>query len=110
MYKLLSSGERSDDLSLGFDRSRDRTKRELTNNQNIKDIYHLRIYLSDIFGFADHQQTAIYGLGYKVTLKRNTDNAVINKDNAVNNAKIKINPLKCTCHIILQVLENIVKY
>ena len=30
------------------------------------------------------------GLGYKLTLTRNTDNAVLNKDNAVNNAKIKI--------------------
>ena len=30
------------------------------------------------------------GLGYELTLTRNTDSAVLNKDNAVNNAKIKI--------------------
>ena len=44
MYKQLSSSKRSDDLSNGFDRSRDRRKRELTNNKNIKGKYHLRIF------------------------------------------------------------------
>ena len=94
MYKLLSSSKGSDDLSIGFDRSRDIRKRELTNNKNIQGKYHLRIYLRDIFGFAEHQETATYGLSYKLTLTRNTDNAVLNKDNAVNNAKIKINSLE----------------
>ena len=52
MYKLLSSSEDSDDLSIGFDRSRNNRKRELTNNKNIRGKYHIRIYLKDIFGFA----------------------------------------------------------
>ena len=34
------------------------------------------------------------GLGYKLTLTRNTDNAVLNKDNATNNAKTKINAIE----------------
>ena len=34
-----------------------------------------------------------YGLGFKLTLTRNTNNVVLNKDNAINNAKIKINCL-----------------
>ena len=93
LYKLLSSRKESDDLSIGFDRGRDRRKRELTNNKNIKGKYHLRIYLKDVFGFCEHQEVASYGLGYKLTLTRNTDYAVLNKDNAVNNAKIKINSL-----------------
>ena len=62
MYKLLSSSKESGDLSIGFDSSRDRKKRELTNNKNIKGKYHLRIYLRDIFGFAKHLETATYGL------------------------------------------------
>ena len=33
-------------------------------------------------------------MGYKLTLTRNSDNAVLNKDNAVNKAKIKINGLE----------------
>ena len=94
MYKLLSSCKGSDDLSIGFDRDRNRRKRELTNNKNIKGKYHLRIYLRDIFGFAEHQEKGTYGLGYKLTLTRNSDNAVLNKDNAVNNAEIKINGLE----------------
>ena len=94
MYKLLSSSRDSDDLSIGFDRSRDRRKREITNNKNIKGKYHVRIYLRDIFGFAEYQQVGTYGLGYKLTLTRNTDNAVLKKDNAVNNGKNKNNALE----------------
>ena len=93
MYKLLTSNKGSDDLSIGFDRSRDRRKQELTNN-NIKGKYHLRIYLKDIFGYAEYQQVGTYGLGYKLTMTRNTDNVVLNKVNATNNAKIKINSLE----------------
>ena len=93
MYKLLSSSSGSDDLSIGFDRSRVKRKRELTNTKNIKGIFHLTIYLRDVFGFANHQEVATYGLGYKLVMKRDSDNAVIKKDNAVNNAKIKNNSL-----------------
>ena len=94
MYKLLSLSKGSDDLSIGFDRDRNRRKRELTNNKNIKRKYHLRIYLRDIFGFAEYQEKGTYGLGYKLTLTRNTNNAVLNKDNAVNNGTVKINALE----------------
>ena len=94
MYKLLTSSRRSDDLSIGFDRSRDRRKRELTNKKNIKGKYHLRIYLRDNFGFAEHQEVASFDLGYKLTLTRNTDNAVVNKDNATDDAKIKSNVIE----------------
>ena len=50
--------------------------------------------MKDIFGFAEYQEKGTYGLGYKLTLTRKTDNAVLNKDNAVNNARIKINALE----------------
>ena len=33
-------------------------------------------------------------MGYKLTLTRNTDNAVLNKDNTINNGKIKINAIE----------------
>ena len=92
MYKLLTSSKDGDDLSIGFDRSRGR-KNELTNNKTIKGKYHIRIYLKDIFGFAEHQEKGTYGLGYKLTLTRNTDNAVLNKDNAVANGRVRINSL-----------------
>ena len=94
MYKLLTSSKGSDDLSIGFDRDRIRRRNELTNNKNIKGKYHIRIYLKDIFGFAEYQEKGTYGLGYKLTLTRNTDNAVLNKANAINNGKVKINALE----------------
>ena len=79
MYKLLTSSKDSDDLSTGFDRNRGRRKNELSNNKSVKGKYHIRIYLKDIFGFAQYQEKGTYGLGYKLTLTRNTDNAVLKK-------------------------------
>ena len=94
MYKLLTSSRGSDDLSIGFDRDRNRRQRELTNNKTQKGKFHVRIYLKDVFGFAENQDKGTYGLGYKLTLTRNTDNAVLNKSNAINNGKIKFNAIE----------------
>ena len=94
MYKLLTSSKGSDDLSIGFDRDRNRRKGELTNNKNIKGKYHIRIYLKDIFGFDEHQEKATYGLGYELTLARNSDNAVLNATNATAIGKVKINSIE----------------
>ena len=94
MYKLLTSAKGSDDLSIGFDRDRGRRRNELTNNKNIKGKFHVRIYLKDVFGFAEHQIKATYGLGYKLTLTRNSDNAVLNKADAINIGKVKINAIE----------------
>ena len=94
MYKLLTSSKGSDDLSIGFDRDRGRRQRELTNNKTQKGKYHVRIYLKDVFGFAEYQEKGTYGLGYKLTLTKNTDTAVLNKANAINLGKIKINALE----------------
>ena len=94
MYKLLTSSRGSDDLSIGFDRDRNRRQRELTNNKTQKGKFHVRICLKDVFGFAEYQEKATYGLGYKLTLTRNSDNAVLNKSNAINNGKIKVNAIE----------------
>ena len=93
-YKLITTAKDMNDLSIGFDRDRTRRRNELTNNKNIKGKYHVRIYLKDIFGYAEHQEKATYGLGYKLTLTRNTDNAVLNKDNATILGKVKINAIE----------------
>ena len=90
MYKILTSCRGSDDLSIGFDRDRNGRQRELTKNKSQKEKYHVRVYLKDVFGFDEYQPKATYGLGYKLTLARNSDNAVLNKDNAINIGKIKI--------------------
>ena len=90
MYKLITSAKDSDDLSIGFDRSRERRKQELTNNKNIKGKYHLRIMLKDVFGYAECQEKATYGLGYKLSLTRNKGDAVTDKSAGIADARIKI--------------------
>ena len=94
MYQLLTSSRGSDDLSIGFDRDRNRRQRELTINETQKGKFHVRIYLKDVFGLAEYQEKGTYGLGYKLTLTRNTNNAVLNKGNAISNGKIKINAIE----------------
>ena len=90
MYILLASSKNSDDLSIGFHRSRNIKKDELAQNKNVKGKYHVRIMLKDIFDFAEHQEKATYGLGYKLTLTRNKDEAVIDKVAGIADARIKI--------------------
>ena len=90
MYKLITSSKNSADLSIGFDRSRARRQDEMTDNKNVKGKYHLRIMLKDVFGFAEHHEKATYGLGYKLTLTRKKDDAVIDKSGGVADARIKI--------------------
>ena len=106
MYKLITTAKGCDDLSIGFDRDRGRRRNELTNNKNIKGKFHVRIYLKDVFGFSEHQEKATYGLGYNLTLTRNNENAVLNKDNAVNNAEVKINAIEWYVPIILLVFHK----
>ena len=59
MYKLLTSNKGSDDLSIGFDRDRNRRQRELTNNKTQKGKYHVKIYLKDVSGFAEYQKRVL---------------------------------------------------
>ena len=58
MYKTISSSGESDDLSIGFQRKIEARERELTDNKTTKGHYHVRIYLKDSFGFAEHQDSA----------------------------------------------------
>ena len=46
--------------------------------------------LKNIFGFADHQEKASYGLCYRLTLRRNKDRAALEKTIATTNGRIKI--------------------
>ena len=66
----------------------------MTNNKSQKWKYHVRIYLKDVFGFAEYQEKATYGLGYKLSMTRNSDNAVLKKRNAINIAKIRIDAIE----------------
>ena len=90
MHKLISSAKDSDDLSIGFHRSIQAREQELSNNKTTKGNYHVRIYLKNIFGYAEDQYNCTFGLGYKLTLQRNSDNHVLSHpagaDDAANRA------------------------
>ena len=90
IYKLITSVKDGDDLSIDSDRNLNRRKEELALNKNVKCNYHLRIMLMDVFGFAEYQEKATYGLGYKLTLTGNKDDAVIDKAAGSADARIKI--------------------
>ena len=89
IYKQVTA-KKSDDLSIGFDRSRDRRKQQLTNNRNVNGKFHVRIMLKDVFGFAEGMEKSTYGLGYNLTLTRNNDDAVLQKAVALADARVKI--------------------
>ena len=90
MYKLITSSKGSDELSIGFNRSSAKRREEMTTNKNVNGKIHLRIMLKDVFGFAEGQEKATYGLGYKLTLTRNKDESVIDKVAGIAEARIKI--------------------
>ena len=90
LYKLKASSKNSDDLSIGFHQSRNIRKDELAQNKNVKGKNHVSTLLKDVFGFAECQENATYGLGYKLTLKRNKDEAVLDKAGGIADARIKI--------------------
>ena len=80
MHKLLSSCHETIEPLYGFDSNINRRRQELTKNKEDleKGTFYNRIRLIDIFGFAD-QDKITYGLGYILTLKRNSNNDVIHR-------------------------------
>ena len=46
--------------------------------------------LKDVFGLAEHQGKATHGWGYKLTLAKNKDDAVLDKAAAIADARVKI--------------------
>ena len=90
MYIIITRAKDSDDLSIGFDRDRASGRDELAQNKSTKCESHLRIVLKEVFGFAENQEKATYGLGYKLILTRNKDDAVIDKAAGFADARIKM--------------------
>ena len=79
-----------DNFCEGFDCSRKRRKDERARNKNIKCNSHFRIMLNGNFGFAGCRENATYGLGYKIKLTRNKNEAVIDKAAGIADAGVKI--------------------
>ena len=90
MHKLISSIRDSEELSIGFQKNIEARERELTNNKTTKGKYYVRIYLKDVFGFAEHQDNCTYGLGQNLTLQRNSENHLLGHRPVVDNAAILV--------------------
>ena len=56
----------------------------------MKGKFHLKNLLKDVFGFAECHEKATYGLGYKLTLTRNRDDAVIDKAGRIADGRVRI--------------------
>ena len=80
MYKLKTSINGSDDLSIVFDCERGRKQGLLTDNGKQKEKNHFGPMLRDVFGSAEHQEKTTFGLGYILKLTRNNRAALLNKE------------------------------
>ena len=89
MNKPKTSSRASDDLSIGFDGDRGKRQQESIDNKNTKGNFYLGIMLEDVFGFAEHQEKTTCGLGHKLALARNKDEAVLDKVAGTADATIK---------------------
>ena len=105
MYKLLTSTKSTSELLYGFEESTSVRRQELTNNKNEKGTFFVRIKLKDLFGFAD-QEKITYGLGYTLTLKRNTNNDAILRSVGVDAAKVVIKDIGWYIPHYVPSLEN----
>ena len=65
----------------------------------------MRIKLKNLFGFAD-QEKITFGLGYTLTLKRNTNNDVVFRTNGVNAAKVVVKDISWYIPHYVPSLEN----
>ena len=77
----------------------DMTETEMRDNESWQITKSKRKISSQIytsaFAFPEHHEKTTYGFGYTVTLTKNSDNFVLNKDNATNIGKIKIISIVC---------------
>ena len=95
LYNRITSAKESDNLSIGFDRYRGRRRDELTEIRNIKGKFHVRFILKDVFGFAEIQEEATYGLADKLTLTRNKDETILDKAAGIADARFIIDHIHC---------------
>ena len=77
LYDLISVSEDNDISSVGFQRNFEDQDRHLAKNKATIGKYHVRCFLKDVFGFAEHHENATYVLAYKITLLKNSDDHVL---------------------------------
>ena len=66
------------DLSIGFDRARERRQRKLATNKTVREKDYVRYMLSNVFVSEEMQKNATCNLRYTLKLKLIQDGALIN--------------------------------
>ena len=102
---MTSTSSQTSQLLYGFEKSTTIRRQELTNNKNEKGTFFVRIKLKDLFGFAD-QEKITYGLGYTLTLKRNTNKDAILRIVGVDAAKVVIKDISWYIPHYVPSIEN----
>ena len=62
----------------------------MNKNKNVKGNFHSRITLKDVFEYAENHEKAIFGVGHKLTLTRNRNDAVLDKAAGIGDARVLI--------------------
>ena len=95
MYKLLNSTD--DEYESGFVRNRDNRNSQLKGDHIVAERGHIYMIVNirDLFGFVNDLEKIIYGLGFKLILKRNNNDRALYRINAnpgavANDANIEI--------------------
>ena len=105
MIKILTSTQQTSQLMYGFEETSTIRRQELTNNKTEKGTFFVKIKMRDLFGFAD-QEKIFYGLGYTLTLKRNTNNDLILGGAGVDAAKVVVKDISWYIPHYVPNLEN----
>ena len=65
--------------------------------------------LKHIFGVAEYQKNCTFGLGYKMTITRNEDDAVLDKTPVIAGARIKIDLIQwCVPHYTPSIPQQVI--
>ena len=105
MYKRLTSSQQISQLMYGFEESTTIRRQELTNNKTEKGTFFVKIKRKDLFGFAD-QEKITHGLGYTLTLERNSSIDVIIGCAGLDAAKVVLKDISWYIPHYVPSLEN----
>ena len=104
MYKLLTSTD--DEYESGFVRNQGNRDNQLKGDHIAAERGHMymMIKMSDLFGFVNDLEKIIYGLGFKLILKRNNNDGALFKVNAGADADGNDGNILQICHGVYLVL------
>ena len=116
MYKLLTSTD--DEYEIGFVRNQGDRDSQFKGDHIAAERGHMymMVRISDLFGFVNDLEKIIYGLGFKLILKRNNNERALFRVNAGadavgNDGNIDIRDISwCVCLVLILVMTKELLY